>query len=334
MSDEDEGQKVLRRAEDARYFCCGDDGIVREHIYLDGKPPPRGAVQAKRWKLVSTVAHSTQHAEIIPADLGGMRIGDAFVKTVIKDPKVQAHGEWLCAHYPDQGALFREGVFSGIQDKSPHGLPLILGGTKWPVVLNADELSWNLWRAASRGTWLDYPPPPQTETNLFFHTAYAIADCHEAFFDLLRGTELIAEAISSDMLSKQGVPSDLWGETDLYLDIARNTLLRGEHTRSGFSLTPVLRTLTLKRPVHNVVPEPKRKRIPKKKAQVIAALKEHDITSTAELSKHTQAQLAAALADEIPGWGSTAERVEALRAMLKRIGDGDFLACREASPKN
>jgi hypothetical protein len=327
MSDEDEVQKASRRAENARYFCCGDDGIVREHIYLDGKPPPRDAVQAKRWKLVSTLARSTQHAEIIATNLDGMRIGDAFVKTVIKDPKVQAHGEWLCAHYPDQGALFREGVFSGIQDKSPYGLPLILAGTKWPVVLNADELSWNLWRAASRGTSQDYPPPPQTETNPFFHTAYAIAGRHEAFFDLLRSTELIAEAISSDMLSKQGVPSNLWGETDLYLDIVRNTLLRGEHTRSGFSFTPVLRTLTLKRRVHHAVPEPKRKGIPKKKAQVIAALKRRDITSIAKMSEHTQAQLAAELAEEIPGWGSTADRVEALRAMLKRIKDDDFLAC-------
>jgi hypothetical protein len=264
---------------------------------------------------------------VIPNSLDGMRIGDAFVLSVIKDPKVQAHGEWLCAHFPDQGALFRDGVFSGIQDKSPYGPPLIFGGTKWPVVLNADQLSWNLWRAASRGTSQDYPAPPQTETNLFFHTACAIADRHEAFFYLLRSTGLIAEAISSDMMSKQGVPSDLWSETDLYLDIARNTLLRGEHIRSGFSFTPVLRTLTLKRPVRDVVPEPKRKGIPKKKAQVIAALKQHGITSTAEMSKYTQVQLAAELAEEIPGWGSTAERVEALRAMLKRISDDDFSAC-------
>jgi hypothetical protein len=190
----------------------GADGIVREK-YLTGWPIPRGAAPAEEWEELCETAHATAHLEIKPSDLDGCLLGEAFVKCVIKDPRVQAFGRWLCLEYPEFQPLFRAGLFP-TPPKSPYGPFVVVDGDKWPVVLDG-ALSLDFARVASRGECHDYPSAPQVRTNSFFYTAMAIEDRAAAFFKLLRGVDLTVSGLTDDFTSK-AIPSDQWTRRDRY----------------------------------------------------------------------------------------------------------------------
>jgi hypothetical protein len=133
-----------------RFICRGSDGIAQEH-WSYGTAPPRGAAPADEWERLCDAAHTAKHAEVNANYLESRMIGEAFVDSVIGDPKVQACGEWLCSEYPEFRCLFSEGVFPSTVANSSYGPWLIVDGDKWPVILDAVELSWNFARVASRG---------------------------------------------------------------------------------------------------------------------------------------------------------------------------------------
>jgi len=159
-----------------------------------------------------------------PADLDGGPLGAAFVKCVIKDPRVQAFGEWLCLEYPEFQSLFRDGLFPTPGAKSPYGPFVVVGGDKWPVVLEGADLAWDFARVASRGECHEYQPAPEAKSNSFFHTGLAIADRAKAFFGLLVGNELTVSGYSEDLTSK-AIPKNQWTRPDCYLDVRLSDLL-------------------------------------------------------------------------------------------------------------
>jgi hypothetical protein len=207
-----------------RYVCRGPDGIARDH-YLIGVRVPRGAAPADQWEQRYEAAHAATHDAITASDLDGCMLGDAFMKCVIHNSKVQACGEWLCLEYPEFGPLFDAGFFPGQTINSPYGPWSIVTGDKWPVVLDANNLCWDLERVASRGECHDRSPAPPTRSNSFFHTARAIANRHNAFFDLLRGPDVIAAGTSEATFSLQSIQQDQWSRPDRYLDVKLSDLI-------------------------------------------------------------------------------------------------------------
>jgi hypothetical protein len=237
----DDWRDAAREAEAARYYHRGPDGRAAERIFLN--KPPRGAAPAAQWERLCEVAHSTKHADIEADRLDGLMIGAAFIKHVIKDPKVQACGAWLCLEYPEFGPLFSVGVFEGIKENSPYGPPVIFRRDKWPVL--QVDLSSDFARVASRGECHDYMAAPEERSNSLSHTAHAIADRQRAFFDLFRNSELIAEGVSESLFT-QAIPADQWNRPDRYLDITLNDLLCIEPTTSGFSSRRILNGVKLR----------------------------------------------------------------------------------------
>jgi hypothetical protein len=329
----DDWRDAARGAEAARYYHRGPDGRVVERIFLN--KPPRGAAPAAQWERLCEVAHSTKHADIEADRLDGLMIGTAFIKHVIKDPKVKACGAWLCLEYPEFGPLFSVGVFEGIKENSPYGPPVIFRRDKWPV-LQVDLCS-DFARVASRGECHDYMAAPEERSNSLSHTAQAIADRHAAFFDLLRNSELIAEGVSESLFT-QAIPADQWNRPDRYLDIALSDLLCIEPTISGFSSRRILNGVKLRLPpalkpaspsasIETIGSRPaaKEKALPIKRGAVIKVLLARGIRSKSDLASHSApSRLAAEIAGDVENWGTGRDRVEALRVMFTRLTDADF----------
>src|SRR5437879_873178 len=57
---------------------------------------PHDFVLAREWEDLAEAALTVEHAQFNPADLDGRMVGEAFLERVIRDPKVQAAGRWLC----------------------------------------------------------------------------------------------------------------------------------------------------------------------------------------------------------------------------------------------
>jgi hypothetical protein len=226
-----------------RYVCRGPDGIAREH-YLIGVRVPRGAAPADQWEQHCEAAHAATHDAITASDLDGCMLGDAFMNCVIYDSKVRACGEWLCLEYPEFRPLFDACFFPGQTINSPYGPWTIVTGDQWPVVLDANNLCWDLERVASRGECHDRSPAPPTRSNSFFQTAQAIANRHKALFDLLRGPDVIAAGTSEATFSLESIQQDQWSRPDRYLDVKLSDLISirpGKYRRmlSGIKVTLV-----------------------------------------------------------------------------------------------
>ena len=86
-------------------------------------------------------------APFAAADLGGLLIGEAFLKFVIRDPVVQAYRAKLLAEVPSESSkwikFFEKGMFLC-------SVPLPL----WPLTISADELAWlSIVRPSPQNSW-------------------------------------------------------------------------------------------------------------------------------------------------------------------------------------
>lgn len=216
------------------------------------------------WESGREAALATKHDQLDAAALNGSGLGQAFLQCVIEDPRVQAIGRWLYLERPIFGRLFSEGGFpTVVWDRNPvqteerpqnavvgyaalkerwRGLPegtlshsarplvtfpdpapisSLAWNTKWPPVLDVQKLTEILtsqYRAEA-----SYREDP-TEGPIY-HAAQALADRHQAFFDLLRGGVLLAEGTFMDTGQQLPVPPAQWNRKEKCLDIANGDLL-------------------------------------------------------------------------------------------------------------
>ena len=257
-------------------------------------------------------ARTTEHAQIVASNLEGWEIGAAFIISVILDPKVQACGAWLCFEHPEFSELFRTGVFEGIRRGSLHRDPVILGKS-WPVVLDENELCRDFELVASRGDYDNTQAHPVTRSKSIPFTAYVVADRHAAFFDLLRESKLIAPGLS--LRDGRFDVRLTGGNIKLRLPPAPKLAL---HSASGtIGSGSVAKTVPLK----DVRP----KKVPLKRAAVIKALRGRRIKSKSALDAiESPSRFAAEIAGDIKDWGTSRDRVEALRVMFTRLTEADF----------
>jgi hypothetical protein len=86
---------------------------------------PHDSVLAREWEDLGEAALTTEHAQFHAADLDGLMVGQAFLERVIKDPKVQAAGQWLCLERPQFSQLFKEGTFPAVmQHRNQRSSPI------------------------------------------------------------------------------------------------------------------------------------------------------------------------------------------------------------------
>jgi len=187
-------------------------------------------------------------------------VGDAFLKFVIGDPKVQAAGAWLCAEHPVFHEVFNEGRFPDPsqaqrvrQRRRRRDLPVRanignaelkehwrtapvqaiqnsghtfagpasdfrLWSRKWPVVLRAADLA-EIFRAEHDGN-ANYRHD-RTEGPIY-HAAQAVADSHQAFFDLIRSEEVVTSGTSGRTLGAIQISAAQWSRSDKWIDTEGN----------------------------------------------------------------------------------------------------------------
>jgi hypothetical protein len=98
--------------------------------------------------------------------------------------------------------------------------------TKWPLVLDANELS----RIFSSQYDVNASYEDDPTEGPIYHTAHALADRHRTFFDLLRARLLVAEGTLRDSGPQLQVPDTQWGRKDKYLDVETSDLFDKEGT--------------------------------------------------------------------------------------------------------
>jgi hypothetical protein len=98
--------------------------------------------------------------------------------------------------------------------------------TKWPLVLDANELS----RIFSGQYDVNASYQDDPTEGPIYHTAHALADRHRTFFDLLRTRLLVAEGTLRDGGQQLPVPDTQWGRKDKYLDVETSDLFDKEGT--------------------------------------------------------------------------------------------------------
>ncbi len=171
-----------------------------------------------KWERLGQVASATQNRQLKAADLEGRNVGDAFVEYVIRDPKVRANVEWLASEFCNFARLLSNGEFPSPLTHSKFGPPLIFEGTKWPVILDQERLHEEIDRMAVGGDWWNHQLTQRADDSLF-RSAQAIASRHKAFFDLLRGSDLIAEGTFEATGTLQTIQTDTWSRPHYYVDV-------------------------------------------------------------------------------------------------------------------
>ncbi len=164
---------------------------------------------------------------------------------------------------------------------------------------------------------------------MFSHAAEALEDRHNAFFEEFRSGRLILKGFS-EALDEKALPAEFVKRHDLYFDVIDGGIFLCETLARGRKFRLLLSCVEVSLPAETV--RNLRKDLPKQRAKVVAALCKRGITSTSQLAQHSLTELAAKLAGEIEGWGTSAERVEALRKMLARLTEQDFAAFAEIAP--
>jgi hypothetical protein len=232
--------------DDGDYFIrCG---IGRKSRQLWRGGAPTDFVLAREWEKLREATLTTEHAKINARNLDGRTVGEAFLEYVIRDPKVQAAGKWLCLERPEFSPLFTEGKFPAVVHKSAPvrtthrpgyasvGYPelkersnpeqttatLFVASSanslrwdeKWPLFLDAKELSRVF---VSRYLNANYQNDPSEGP--IFHAAEALADRHGVFFDLLRARILVAGGTFTGTGQEMPIPEKQWSRKDRYLDV-------------------------------------------------------------------------------------------------------------------
>jgi hypothetical protein len=199
------------------------DGRV-EPIHLLGISAKPGEAPADEWKKLHEAAHAARLRKLKAADLERRKVGEAFVEYVIGDPKVQACGRWLCLECPVFEQLFCEGCFPK-PPQDGRGSAAIQG-YEWPTTeIDAENLCGDIARVAK---WHAYELPPTVQAagvDSFFQTAQAIADAHNAFFDVLRGPDVIGVTPSEATGTPVTIEGDRWGRPERFLDVKHSDLL-------------------------------------------------------------------------------------------------------------
>jgi hypothetical protein len=91
---------------------------------------------------------------------------------------------------------------------------------KWPLLLDANKLT-EIFSSeySSNANYQDDP-----FEGPIYHAAKALADRHQAFFDLLRSRFLVAEGTFRDTGQQLQVPDKQWSRLDRYLDVQNSDL--------------------------------------------------------------------------------------------------------------
>ena len=261
------------------YIRCGVGSISRR--WVEGAPPD--SVPASQWETLRNTALSTKHAQYAAADLDGQRLAESFMGCVIGDPKVQACGRWLCLERPNFGPLFEEGKFPTVIDHADpactvdrplsatvgyarqkeawRGLPpgtlcgsgqplgafpapgpvrSLQWNRRWPLFLDASDLITIIVSQYRPGA--NYQDDPSQGP--IHHTAVALADRFEVFFNLLRKQVLVAEGTFRDSGAQSAVPASQWDRRDRYLDLRSNDLL----AQDGKSTKAMWESIILRQP--------------------------------------------------------------------------------------
>lgn len=242
--------------------------------------PSADHIPAEEWEACREVALAAEHSQLTAANLDGKTIGDAFVRCVIQDPKVQATGNWLVLECWQFASLYEEGrcpvliperprrnrtrvrppdvnlgfaelkkgpdypptdLHDSVYTGPPSGQPPMEWRTAWPTHVGEKELSAIFLSQYSPGA--NYQDDP-TEGPIY-HAAKAIVDRHRAFFELLRTKKLIAEGIFKQTGQEQDVPAKIFERDDVYLDIECNELRHSENKTAAPVVTYKSVTLRL-----------------------------------------------------------------------------------------
>jgi hypothetical protein len=245
------------------YFIRCGFGRKERRWWHDGAPAD--FVLASTWEELREATLATDHARFDAADLDGRTVGAGFLEHVIRDPKVQAAGKWLCLERPIFGPLFAEGKFPVVVERdgfrrnhptrrlpryanvgyadvkerlrglprgtlsnferlefpSPATLSSLVWDPKWPVVLDADELTRIVISQYSVNA--NYQSDPLEGP--IYHAAKALADRHQAFFQLLRSGLLVVEGLFRESGQQLPVSLQQWDRKDRQLDVRSSDLL-------------------------------------------------------------------------------------------------------------
>jgi hypothetical protein len=230
--------------------------------------PSADHIPAEEWEACREAALAAEHSLLTAADLDGATIGEAFLRWVIQDPKVQATSKWLVLECPQFAELYEKGLFPFLIPERPRrNRTRVLTP---PVKLGCEDLKkrWGLLPAdpharANPGPGsvtsgvsptltrrTDWPVQlDEDELTAIFRSQYhpranyqddptegpicraakALANRHCAFFDLLRNKELIASGIFKQTGLEQDVPAGIFKLHDVYLDIECDELRRSQN---------------------------------------------------------------------------------------------------------
>jgi hypothetical protein len=215
---------------------CVRPGLGSRSLYWESFSRA-GAVPAAKWKSLRDAALAREHAKFNAPDLDGSMVGEAFLNCVIRDPKVQATGAWLCLERPVFREVFTEGMFPNNVRRAERSSQTVQGSWNplaepavrewdhtWPVVLDATKLIEIL--STEYDVNANYAHDP-TEGPIY-HAATALADRHQAFFDLLRSRLLVAEGTFKDTGQELSIPTTQWLRRDRRLDVRNSDVLNNE----------------------------------------------------------------------------------------------------------
>jgi hypothetical protein len=190
------------------------------------------AVRADVWAARRQAALAAKHLGLDAADHDGEMAGEALLKVIIRDPKVQACGEWLYLERPAFRKVFTEGLFpGGLQE----GI--------WPVVLDVEKLIRIFGGEVSQGrswgtiiTQLDTSGPVDQAVDPagpVYHAAKAIADQHKAFFDLFRFRHLVGEGTYKKTGERRLIDELQFSRLDKRMDCATSDLIEKKEDDFG-----------------------------------------------------------------------------------------------------
>jgi hypothetical protein len=123
---------------------------------------------------------------------------------------------------------------------APHASISLTWGSKWPVVLDAEELGrLFVTQYSPEACYQDDP-----SEGPIYSAAMALADQHRAFFDPLREGRIVAGGTFKDRGQDLPVPAAQWSRSDRFLDIENGDLFDGE----GEAARAIWESLTLRIP--------------------------------------------------------------------------------------
>jgi hypothetical protein len=217
-----------------------DDGTINKDDYSTF--PRADALPFDEWAKCFADFRAAQHRVFKPADLEGHKLSEAFLDFVIRDPKVQACGKWLCAERrefrrlfeplrSETGGILPPGSFPRLDENGS----LLIRGYIWPVVLDLPKLLFDIARVAGFDSYQWPQSDALADEDSFFQCANTIVDAHKGFFAAL--SDLVAEGTSESLAPRIIPVRDLIRSTHC-LDVQCGDLL--EHGR------PILRGIILR----------------------------------------------------------------------------------------